>query len=65
MVRVDDGLDDVPLAVHDGDDEGVVAGAVLERQGGAAPYQQQGQVLVAVDRRQVQRGRVRLQENSY
>ena len=61
MIRLDDGLDNVLLSVHDGDDERVVARAVLVRQRGAVSDQQHGEALVAVDCRQVQRGCVRLQ----
>ena len=61
MIRFDDGLDDVLLPVHDGDDERVMARAVLVRQRGAVPDEEHGEVLVAVDCRQVERGCIRLQ----
>ena len=64
MIRFDDGLDNVLLPVHDGDDEGVVARAVLVRQRGAVPDQQHGEVLVAVDCSQVEWGCIRLQSKS-
>ena len=65
MVRLDDGLNHIPLAVHDGDYKCIVPCTVLVCQGGSVLDEQHGQVFVAIDCSQVEWSSVGLHTMGY